>query len=118
MNKLLTFALLTGSLTLSSVVGAGAVGGPKRVRDTVMAHHQDSYVVVFEGKDLAIVRVSGDGSSDLDCMVYDNGGNLIKEDSDSTDQCVLIWEPAWTGKFKIVIRNTGTTANEYTLSTN
>ena len=116
--KKLQLAVVACVLTLASVVGAGAVGGPKHARDTVMAHRSDSFVTVFEGKSLAIVRVSGDGSTDLDCMVYDNGGHLVADDQDATDQCVLMWEPAWTGKFKIIVRNMGNTANEYELNTN
>jgi len=76
------------------------------------------YIVVFEGKERATVRVSGDGSSDLDCFVYDGGGNLVEKDSGPLDECSLVWVPAWTGKFTIKIRNLGDAPNEYRIWTN
>lgn len=109
--------LFTVIFTSSNAI-AGAVGGPQSKRDTVMPGKSDIYTVVFEAQEPARVFVRGDGSSDLDCYVYDNGGHLVSSDDDSTDVCTLRWTPSWTGKFQIKIVNRGTSANEYLIRTN
>jgi hypothetical protein len=103
---------------VSSTCLAGRVGGKTRLRDTVLANRTDAYVMVFEGKEAAMVQVSGDGSTDLDCDVLDNEGHLIDSDVGPSDTCILTWTPAWTGKFKIRIKNLGQQPNEYLLQTN
>ena len=97
---------------------AGRVGGPVSKRDTVSANQSDTYNLVFREKEGASVLVNGDGSSDLDCYAYDSGGNEVASDTDSTDTCLLLWTPLWTGKFRIVIRNMGDADNEYSIRTN
>lgn len=97
----------------------GQVGGSRTIRDTVMPNQTDEYNnMVFEKGEEAFIRVRGDGSSDIDCFVYDNKGGLITSDTDSTDLCILRWTPAWTGKFKLKIQNLGSKPNEYEITTN
>ena len=48
-------------------------------------------------------------------FVYDENGNLIDSDTDSTDVCVCSWTPRWTGYFSIKIRNYGNVRNYYTM---
>lgn len=105
-------------LTVSTVCFAGAVGGPKSKRDTVMPGKTDVYTIVFEGEEPAKIEVIGDGASDIDCYLFDNNGGLIRSDTDFTDTCLLQWTPAWTGKFSLRIVNTGKRPNEYRLNTN
>jgi hypothetical protein len=57
------------------------------------------------------IVVRGDGSSDLDAYLYDENGNLVAFDDDSTDLCLLNIVPRWTGSFTLVIRNRGSRAN-------
>jgi uncharacterized membrane protein len=102
----------------SSITFAGSVSGPQHKKDTVNGYSTDVYNVVFEEERLAIVRVSGDGSTDLDCFVYDNKDNLIGEDTNSVDECLITFAPKWTGKFKIKIKNLGSKPNEYSLYIN
>lgn len=102
----------------SSITFAGSVNGPQHKKDTVNANSTDVYNIVFEEERLAIVRVSGDGSTDLDCFVYDNKDNLIGEDSNNVDECLIMFTPKWTGKFKVKIKNLGSQPNEYSLTTN
>lgn len=98
--------------------GAGASGGPVNHRDTVLGNHTDSFSIVFDKGKSARVLVNGDGSTDLDCAVYDNGGHYIDSDNDPGDTCLLQFTPAWTGKFTVKVINRGSSANEYTLRTN
>lgn len=117
MKTLVPFILLTLGL-VTGVAHAGAIGGPKHNRTTIMAWQTHTYSIVFEkGVDAEII-VNGDGSTDLDCTVYDSNGNLIDSDVGPTDLCVLSWTPKWKGKFTLKVRNGGGEPNEYTVKTN
>ncbi len=96
----------------------GATGGPKFTVDKVQAHTTDIFVVEFQGGQFAEVAVVGDGDTDLDLYVYDQYGNLIASDADSTDTTYVSWVPAWTGAFRIEIKNLGAVYNQYTMLTN
>ncbi len=96
----------------------GAVAGPQRHRDRVLARDTDTYSIAFRGGEPARVAALGDGDTDLDLFVYDQNGNLVCSDDDSTDQTVCGWTPAWSGNFRVRIRNLGGVYNAYTLMTN
>jgi hypothetical protein len=63
-----------------------------------------------------VIRVDGDGDSDLDAYLYDENGNLIDSDDDSTDLCILDVTPLWIGPFTLRIVNRGSVANLYSLT--
>jgi hypothetical protein len=71
------------------------------------------FVVYFHGGRSAAASVIGDGDTDLDLFVYDENGNLIGSDTDSTDRCLVRLHPRWTGAFQIEVRNLGSVYNEY-----
>lgn len=96
----------------------GRVPGPIRHYDTVKANTTDQYTMRFRGGESALVMVSGDGDTDLDLYVYDENGNLIDFDTDSTDDCICTFSPRWTGSFVIKIKNLGRVYNDYVLVTN
>jgi len=96
----------------------GRVGGTTHHRDQVEAQMTDVYRITFVRGESAVVRVIGDGDTDLDLYVYDENGRLVAEDSDSTDYCVVSWTPRWTGTFTVKIVNLGRVYNAYTLTTN
>lgn len=110
-------ACLILCLNVSGARG-GEVRGPQSHVDMVRAHATDVYLLRFEGLESAQVRISGDGSTDLDCYAYDQFGNLADSDADSTDDCILRWTPIWTGKFEIKIKNLGNEPNVYSIRTN
>jgi hypothetical protein len=97
---------------------AGAIPGPKIARGEIPARGVDSYTVVFAGKERAEVGVKGDGDTNLDLYVYDENGNLVAGDEGSTDVCLAVFTPRWTGKFTIVVVNRGLVPNDYTIVTN
>ncbi|MBR2866788.1 MAG: hypothetical protein IKC12_03610 [Alistipes sp.] len=101
--------------TKVSATTLGRVGGPSETHECVLAGDTDVYRVRFYGDESASVLVVGDGDTDLDLHVYDENGNLIDSDTDSTDVCVCSWTPRWTGYFSIKIRNYGNVRNYYTM---
>ena len=96
----------------------GAVPGPVRITDKVLGNHTDTWTIKFRGGEPAYVVVSGDGDTDLDLYVYDENGNLITYDNDNIDDCVVSFNPRWTGNFYIKIKNLGRVYNRYLLVTN
>lgn len=72
----------------------------------------------YEGGEEAIIGVVGDGESDIDCYLYDEGDHLITSDTDRSHICALKWTPKWTGKFTLRIKNMGSQASTYVLVTN
>jgi hypothetical protein len=100
------------------VARAQAVDGPIVHRDTVRAYRTDVYRTTFVGNEEAVISVSGDGDTDLDCYVYDANGNLIAYDDDGSDECYVSWTPRWTGEFLLKVVNRGGVYNRYVLRTN
>ena len=93
----------------------GAVSGH---RDRVLARSTDTYRLNFNGGERAEILITGDHDTDLDLYVYDENGNDICKDVDSTDTMYCKWNPRWTGEFRIEIKNLGSISNIYTLQTN
>ena len=118
MKKAVLALALIASVFTSTLAGAGASGGPVNHRDTVLGNLTDSFSIVFDKSKSARIIVNGDGSTDLDCAVYDSSGHYIDSDNDPGDTCLLTFTPAWTGKFTVKVINRGSSANEYTLRTN
>ena len=96
----------------------GAYPGPVRRESRVDAQTTDIWTIKFRGGEDAYVVVSGDGDTDLDLYIYDENGNLIDSDTDSSDDCVCSFHPRWTGNFRIKIKNLGHVYNRYILATN
>jgi hypothetical protein len=103
---------------------AGAVGSDggaaqlKTHQDTVQAGATDAYTVVYNGGQLAEAGIAGDGTSDLDLLVYDENDHLVCRSASSSDREYCQWWPRWTGPFRIEIQNLGTTPNLYRVATN
>lgn len=74
--------------------------------------------IVFNGAQQAVVDVAGDGSSDIDCAVYDAAGTIVAADSRARDVCRLVWTPSRTTTYRVVVRNIGEDPNEYLIQTN
>lgn len=96
----------------------GAVQGAAVHSDRVLPGVTDNYTLTFRGGEQATVLVSGDGDTDLDLFIYDEGGNLICSDTDASDQMVCGFTPRWTGNFVIQIQNLGRVYNAYQLAVN
>ena len=116
MNVVRNFVLtLAGIVTAFSAAWAAPIDGPMSSASCVRARTTDIYDMWFRGGELAMIRVSGDGDTDLDVYVYDRFGNLIASDSDFTDECLVFFTPRSTGRFKIRVVNRGNVYNCYTI---
>ena len=102
----------------NSGASRGVPGGPESMYTTVQANDTDIFRVTFTGGEWAEVAVIGDGDTDLDLHVYDENGNLVERDTDSTDAAYCRWLPRWTGVFRIEVRNWGSVYNRYRIVTN
>ena len=72
----------------------------------------------FRAGRTAEVAVIGDGD-DVDVYVYDEYGNLVAKDDDSSTACYVSWVPRWTGKFRVEVRNaSGAGYIDYVIRTN
>ncbi len=110
--------LLAAIEQVTSRESKGRPRQPATLRDRVLAGQTDNYKIRFRGGEPAIVSVTGDGGTDLDLRIYDEGGNLICSQPDNSDRCYCRWQPLWTGTFRIQITNHGSVSNNYTLRTN
>lgn len=117
MNKLfsiVTVAALLAVTTFSNIAAyAGPVGGMRSADERVWGYRTDVYRNVLRGGETTTITVFGDHDTDLDLYVYDENGNLIAKDEDSTDVCVVRIVPRWTGLFSIKVVNRGSVFNDY-----
>jgi hypothetical protein len=96
-----------------------AITGTAAFCGSVSARSYDTYrgVFLFRAHQPRTVVVEGDHDTDLDCWLYDENGNIVDSDEDSTDICVLEVTPRWTGKFSLRVANRGRVYNNYCVGT-
>jgi hypothetical protein len=111
----ITNLLIDETATMGS---AAAAEQPKTHQDTVQPGATDVYSVVFSGGQLAEAGIAGDGSGDLDLLVYDENDHLVCRSTGSSDREYCRWWPRWTGTFRIEIQNLSAAANLYRVATN
>ena len=110
----LTNLLIDEAGAMGSDNGAGLL---KTHQDTVPAGATDAYTLVYNGGQLAEAGIAGDGSGDLDLLVYDENDHLVCRSASSSDREYCQWWPRWTGPFRIEIQNLGTAPNLYRIAT-
>jgi hypothetical protein len=96
----------------SGQVLAAPVGGRFAKVEVVTANTTDNYTVQFAGGVTARIIVIGDGRTDLDLFVYDQFGNEVARDDDTTDDCAVVFIPAG-GAYTIKVKNLGAVPNRY-----
>lgn len=97
----------------------GRTIGPGYNVVTLPGNSTDSYANVnFDGGRYAEVYTEGSGRTNLDLYIYDENGNLVCSDTDSSDIAYCGWTPSWTGPFTIKVINRGGSSNRYALITN
>jgi hypothetical protein len=122
-------SLARGNAALAALVERAAGGGQPRgrldgpgavrlrvdPRGNVTLFGQET---VFRGGELAEVRLSGNGDSDIDLFVLDENGIEVCRSTSRTDHEFCIWRPRWTGRFRIHVVNRGPVPNIFNLVTN
>jgi len=111
----ITNLLIDETVAMGTAAGAGQ---PKTHQDTVQAGATDVYSIVFNGGQLAEAGIAGDGSGDLDLLVYDENDHLVCRSTGSSDREYCRWWPRWTGPFRIEVQNLSSAANLYRVATN
>ena len=101
--------------TFASEVTADNTSSYSERNECVLANSTDTYSLTLKYGDETMVMVSGDGDTDLDLYIYDEYGNLVASDTDTTDTMIAIWTPKRTGKYTIKIKNWGSVRNYYTM---
>ncbi len=97
----------------------GRTYGPSKQIERVNPRSTDYYKIKFDGMEVAEIAIIGDGDNDLDCTIYDENGNLVDSDTDSSDTCALSFIPMRDGLFTLKIKNLGYDVySEYALITN
>lgn len=102
-RTLVAAVALFGLASSATAAGTGTAGQVRAGRTN--AHR------LYVGLNDNWVVVDGDGSTDLDCWVYDKNGRLVGSDTDSTDTCVL--ETPGIGNHRVVVKNYGSVTNYY-----
>jgi hypothetical protein len=109
------------NLLIDETAAMGTTSGaerPKTHQDTVQPGATDVYSIVFSGGQLAEAGIAGDGSGDLDLLVYDDNDHLVCRSTGSSDREYCRWWPRWTGHFRVEIQNLGAVENLYRIATN
>ena len=96
----------------------GAVHGPISHTDRVRGNTNDVYTITFKGAEVARIATIGDGEADIDLVVFDENGNLIKESVNRSSACIVEWTPRWTGPFTVKVKNVDKKGSAYLLLTN
>lgn len=103
---------------LDAQLPRGRIDGASLARSDLAAGQSDIWQIAFFGESYAELAVLGDGDSNLDVVVTDEGGNLICADLSASDQTFCDFVPARNGFFTISVANTGARLNSYSLITN
>jgi hypothetical protein len=106
-------AAVSGSVfTATSAAAAplrAALSGWVLLSERVQAYETDRLNVTVTNPRAFLVI--GDGDTDLDCQLYQNG-QLVDSDNDDTDVCLLS-SRGRSGTFRITVRNNGAVFNDY-----
>jgi hypothetical protein len=112
------FVVLSLSVVIVPFADAGRQNGPGKDTTTCQAFSSVTYNITFRGGEQARVAIVGDGSTDLDVFVYDGAGRLIVQGIGLTDIELVTWFPNQTQTYRVVVRNLGSTWNQYSMATN
>jgi hypothetical protein len=98
---------------------ASEVAGPIQVTRSLKAKDEDVFKFSFEGGKEAKVRITGDGSTELELRVEGASGKEVSKSSGKTDEVVTTWTPEKTAPYTIRVKNLDAKQyNRYTLKTN
>lgn len=108
--------LLALALVASPYVFSDPVGGRLDHVDIINAEDTDTYHVDLRADETTIIKLGGNGNTDLDLYLYDENWNLIAKSDSYNDVEDVSVDPKWTGLFYIRIINRGVYPNRYLLT--
>lgn len=107
------------SISGGSSGGSGGNSGTVTNNYRVEANDTDT-ITITACKPRVDIRVDGDNDTDLDFYLYDQNGNLVYSDSDTTDLMIYtLRSQAGGGRcldYRLEIRNLGSVYNNYTMT--
>ena len=112
-------AALLLALTLSLLVpGSQAPGNPGEVttEGTVEGEEQVTFDAEFKAGQVAVAKLQGDGSGDMDLYVYDENGQEVASNLNYVDRCSVCWVPERTGRYTLKVQNLEDAQNRYTVT--
>ncbi|HZZ79051.1 MAG TPA: hypothetical protein VFE62_11060 [Gemmataceae bacterium] len=120
MRKITARLLVVVALTLATIpmAHAGRIPGPGQDTKICQAFGTVTYYEVFRGGEQARIAIAGDGSSDLDVLVYDMQGRLVAQGIGPTDIELVTFFPVQAQTYRIVVRNLGGNANRFSMASN
>jgi TIR domain len=77
--------------------------GPPVSGGLAQSQQQNWPVTLQVGLDYRIIGVCDRDCSDLDLSLFDQGGNLVNQDTSSDDKPIVQSQPAWTGPFTVQV---------------
>jgi len=92
--------------------------GPARITNRIAGGASDVYTMALKANEPVMLALVGEGVSDLDLTVEDDAGNRICASAGAGDDEICRWTPRRNGNFRVRVRNSGTTVNEYRLWSN
>ena len=96
----------------------GRVGGLKYDIRRIRPGEIHTFTLTFRTGEVAAVGINGHSRSNLDLYIFDENGSVIGRDIGRTDNCRVVWTPAWTGPFTVKLKNEGPSRNVYRITTN
>jgi len=96
----------------------GRSEGPHVATTVIRGNALNALPLQFEGGKLAVVGISGDGSTDLDLFIFDEQGKPICVSESDKDDEICRFTPPATGSFRVEVRNLGKIANQYLFVSN
>jgi len=97
----------------------GDVRGPGcYANSSVRANGRLYHEITYQGGEVAILQLQGDGDTDLDMIVRDQFGNTICVANGPSDVETCRWYPRFTGPFRIEVQNLGSVHNVHRMCTN
>lgn len=96
----------------------GLVDGPRLHSAVAPPLATHTYREAFRSDEAATVLIAGDGDSNLDLYVFDEGGRRICSSEQLDDVEVCRWRPPAPGRYTIHIVNRGRADNRYELRSN
>jgi hypothetical protein len=116
--KRLLLALVLALGVAPAFAEAGAAPGPASRSTSVQGFHSVSYKITFAAGAPAVIRVTGDGDTQLALVVYDAAGKRVTADTRLNDVLTVRFTPAARGTYQVRIVNRGGVPNRFVLKTN